>query len=88
MLKIDVPDKGQVVIAVTGSGQELMKDLILALNRLYNGIHRHSPSSARALKLAIQMVMADNDGPVWKLCDVASEVSLGYVTEQKGDGRA
>ena len=87
MLKIEVPDKGQVMIAVTGSGADLVNDLILAVNRLYNGIHRHSPSSARALKFAIQMVMADNDGPVWKLCDVNSEVLLGYVTERKGDGR-
>ena len=87
MLKIEVPDKGQVMIAVTGSGADLVNDLILAVNRLYNRIHRHSPSSARALKFAIQRVMADNDGPVWKLCDVNSEVSLGYVTERKGDGR-
>ena len=85
MLKIDVPDKGRVVIAVTGRGQELMNDLILAMNRLYNGIHRHSPSSARALKLAIQMVMANNDGPVWKLCDVNTEISLGYVREVERD---
>lgn len=85
MLKIDVPEKGQVVIAVTGSGQELMNDLILALNRLYNGIHRQSPSAAKGLKLAIQMVMADNDGPVWKLCDVSTEVSLGYVREVEKD---
>ena len=88
MLKIDVPDKGQVVVKTEGSGLEILNDLILAINRLYNGIHRYSPSSARALKLAIQMVMADNDGPVWKLCDVNTEVSLGYVKEQKGDGRA
>ena len=85
MLKIEVPDKGQVMIAVTGSGQELMNDLIIALNRLYNGTHRHSPSSARALKFAIQMVMADNDGPVCKLCDVNTEVSLGYVREVAKD---
>lgn len=85
MLKIDVPDKGQVMIAVTGSGEDLVNDLILAVNRLYNGIHRHSPSSARALKFAIQMVMADNAGPVWKICDVNTEVSLGYVREVEKD---
>lgn len=85
MLKIDVLEKGQVVIAATGSGQELMNDLILSMNRLYNGIHRHSPSYARALKVAMQMVTADNDGPVWKLCDVSTEVSLGYVREVEKD---
>lgn len=85
MLKIEVPEKGQIVVKTEGSGLEVLNDFVLAMNRLYNGIHRYSPSSARGLKLAIQMVMADNDGPVWKICDVNTEVSLGYVREGEKD---
>ena len=65
MIKANI-DKGQHVVAASGTTQDIGAELGLMVGRIYNVLKERNPASADVLRLAVQAVVS-NDSPIWQV---------------------
>ena len=64
MLKI-VCDKSGIEVMGSGTGLNILVDLIAAINRLYSTLHKRSPDYARVFREQLVSALNDPECPVW-----------------------
>lgn len=65
MLKCEIQD-GDSYIATSGSLFEIMDDVTYVLRRCYLAARAVNEEAAEAFRKTVQMLVADNDSPVWE----------------------
>lgn len=65
MLKCEIQD-GESYIETSGSLFEIMADVTYVLRRCYLAARAVNEEAAEAFRKTVQMLVADNDSPVWE----------------------
>lgn len=66
MLKITLDDKsGKSEIMATGSGEDIVAELLFCIAEIYSKFHRSNPAFGRAFREKILTAMLMPNSPVW-----------------------
>lgn len=68
MIKVNISRENEKqVIEAKGSLQEMLTDLAVLLSGIYNQFRNADPDTAAAFRQGLQGMVADPDGPCWKI---------------------
>lgn len=73
MIKASI-DKGESVVAATGTTQDIVAELGLMVGHIYNAMKERNPRGAGVFRIAVQAAVSD-DSPVWRL-DSAPDLAI------------
>lgn len=73
MIKATI-DKGQSVVAASGTTQDIVAELGLMVGRIYNAMKERNPRNAGVFRIALQAVVSDAS-PIWQI-DTAPDLAI------------
>lgn len=65
MIKVNI-DKGEAVVAASGTTGDIVAELGLMVGRIYNVMKERNPCNAGVFRIALQAVVS-NDSPIWQV---------------------
>ena len=74
-------DKGEAVVAASGTPQAIVAELGLMVGHMHRVIKSRNPRSAGVFRLAVQAVVA-NDSPIWHV-NTAPDLAIVMETPVK-----
>ena len=80
MIKATI-DKGQSVVAASGTTQDIVAELGLMVGRIYNVMKERNPRNAGVFRIALQAVVSDTS-PIWQI-DTAPDLAIAMETPAK-----
>ena len=73
MIKATI-DKGQSVVAASGTTQDIVAELGLMVGRIYNAMKERNPRNAGVFRIALQAVVSDASS-IWQI-DTAPDLAI------------
>ena len=80
MIKVTI-DKGQSVVAASGTTKDIVAELGLMVGRIYSVMKERNPRNAGVFRIALQAVVSD-DSPIWQI-DTAPDLAIVMETPVK-----
>ena len=80
MIKASI-DKGQSVVAASGTTQDIVAELGLMVGRIYNAMKERNPRNASVFRIALQAVVS-NASPIWQV-NTAPDLAIVMETPVK-----
>lgn len=80
MIKANI-DKGQSVVAASGTTHDIAAELGLMVGRIYNVVKERNPRGAGVFRIAVQAVVSDAS-PIWQI-DTAPDLAIVMETPVK-----
>lgn len=65
MIKVSI-DKGEAVVAASGTTGDIVAELGLMVGRIYNVMKERDPLNADVFRMALQAAVS-NDSPIWQV---------------------
>ena len=86
MIKASIGQKKGVSILASGSPAELLDDLSNLINGIYRQTAKSSADVAAAFKAVFQLMVADENSPLWDLEARESETGISMVIPKNKGG--